>query len=169
MKHHDVIRFRHKPCERSPRELAGRALERASVTVRIGRHECHLVLAEAGFHRDPHQRGLACFIDRTIRRHDLHEDQQRLSRSEIHQDEIGQIAAGVDRETFCLNRLRGSAALQGVHAAWRAGRAVPAAIPALGDAHFGGLRMRRSKNEQEGEGAVASVGAIAARARRDST
>ena len=32
MKHHDVIRFRHKPCERSPRELADRALERASVT-----------------------------------------------------------------------------------------------------------------------------------------
>ena len=24
MKHHDVIRFRHKPCERSPRELAAR-------------------------------------------------------------------------------------------------------------------------------------------------
>ena len=47
---------------------------------------------------------MACFIDRTIGRHDLHENQQRLSRSEIHQDEIGQIAAGVDREADCLRQ-----------------------------------------------------------------
>ena len=101
MQHHDVLRFRHKPCERSPRELADRAFERASVTVRIGRHDCHLVLAESGFDHDPHQCGLTSFIDRTVRSHDLHEDEQRLNGPKIHQDAIGQVAAGCQgwRET----------------------------------------------------------------------
>ena len=48
MQHHDVVRFRHEPREGAPRQLADRAFERSIVPIRIGRHECHLALAEAG-------------------------------------------------------------------------------------------------------------------------
>ena len=174
MQHHDVFGFGHEPHEGSPCDLADRALERTSVTDRVGRHECHLVLAESGFGRDSHQCGLTSFIDRTVRRDDLHEDEQGLGGPQIHQDEVGKLRPGSIAMTDCLR--------QSVIACHDlvAALAQPDDAGLLEESRREFLHHRLGDHrawaphglveyEQEGEGTVVFVGAIGGSARGVST